>query len=771
MKTLHLILSAALCGFTAIPAFAQGTAFTYQGRLNVGPNPATGLYDLRFGLWNSADTANGTQLGLVTNAVTRVTNGLFAVTLDFGNVWTGGDRWLEIAARTNGAVSFNTLEPRQFLAPTPYAIYAGSASAGGLRGTIGGGQIASGAIGPVHLSNSVSLWNRSGNDIHYSNGNVGIGTANPSTQLANTSANIFGTDGFGLGQFSLGWNAGGYGYAAGFFNPGNVAGGNGVTIGIGGIETENRILDLWSGGAPTNSVMVVNGNGRVGIGTTTPSTKLEVVGTVMAERFVGDASGLTGAVPAAALGNAWQVGGNAGTIPATHFLGTTDNQPLELRVNGQRGLRLEYASAPFFGSSVSVLGGSVSNVVGGGIVGATVFGGSAPDYGNSVMAHFGTVGGGYRNQVLANAATVGGGQGNVASGLHSSVSGGFQNQAGGSEASVAGGSENRANGSGASVAGGGQNIAGGSYGTIPGGFRNRTTANNTFAAGTRANANHPGAFVWADSQNVDFVSTAGNQFNVRAGGGVRFETGGAGLTVDGNEVLTSAQTDFALRTGGNAFTGNQSVMDGRVGIGTTDPAAGLHALGSGFFGDHSGGLDATAGAGVRIFRDTTFGAGNIFAYDYGTAGALNLILQQPGGNVGIGTTTPSTKLDVAGDVTCVAVNITSDRNAKEQFKPVNAREVLEKVARLPISEWQYKSQGDARHIGPMAQDFREAFALGRDDKHITSVDADGVALAAIQGLNEKLEQKTREVDALKKNLAALTELVNKLAAQQNGGEK
>ena len=82
---------------------------------------------------------------------------------------------------------------------------------------------------------------------------------------------------------------------------------------------------------------------------------------------------------------------------------------------------------------------------------------------------------------------------------------------------------------------------------------------------------------------------------------------------------------------------------------------------------------------------------------------------------------------------------TSDRNAKEEFTPIDARAVLNKVAQLPITEWRYKTQTDARHIGPMAQDFREAFGLGRDDKHITSVDADGVALAAIQGLNQKLE--------------------------------
>ena len=93
----------ALCCLSAIPTLAQVTAFTYQGRLNDGPNPANGIFDLRFGLWNSPDTGNSTQLGLVTNLLTRVTNGLFTVRVDFGGpVWTGGDRWLELAVRTNG---------------------------------------------------------------------------------------------------------------------------------------------------------------------------------------------------------------------------------------------------------------------------------------------------------------------------------------------------------------------------------------------------------------------------------------------------------------------------------------------------------------------------------------------------------------------------------------------------------------------------------------------------------------------------------------------
>ena len=104
-------------------AFAQGTAFTYQGRLNNGANPATGLYDLRFTIYDDATVGNAG--GALTNAATPVTNGLFTVMLDFGaGVFTGADRWLEIGVRTNGATDFAMLVPRQPITAMPYAIQA-----------------------------------------------------------------------------------------------------------------------------------------------------------------------------------------------------------------------------------------------------------------------------------------------------------------------------------------------------------------------------------------------------------------------------------------------------------------------------------------------------------------------------------------------------------------------------------------------------------------------------------------------------------------------
>jgi len=97
----------------------------------------------------------------------------------------------------------------------------------------------------------------------------------------------------------------------------------------------------------------------------------------------------------------------------------------------------------------------------------------------------------------------------------------------------------------------------------------------------------------------------------------------------------------------------------------------------------------------------------------------------------------------------------SDRNAKTAIKSVDSREVLKKVAAMPLNTWQYKSQESKyRHMGPMAQDFYAAFELGESDKGIDTVDADGVALAAIQGLNALLAEKDARIVALEAEVAA-----------------
>jgi hypothetical protein len=98
---------------------------------------------------------------------------------------------------------------------------------------------------------------------------------------------------------------------------------------------------------------------------------------------------------------------------------------------------------------------------------------------------------------------------------------------------------------------------------------------------------------------------------------------------------------------------------------------------------------------------------------------------------------------------------TSDRQSKTAINAVNTQDILRKVVAMPISSWQYLTETGVRHIGPMAQDFKRLFAVGRDDKSITTIDADGVALAAIQGLHQMVKAKDAKISALEKASATM----------------
>jgi hypothetical protein len=146
--------------------------------------------------------------------------------------------------------------------------------------------------------------------------------------------------------------------------------------------------------------------------------------------------------------------------------------------------------------------------------------------------------------------------------------------------------------------------------------------------------------------------------------------------------------------------------------------------------------------------------------------AANALVIRRNGFLGIGVAIPGSELDVNGTATMTVCRITSDRNTKTHFASVTSREILTKLAALPISTWAYTNAAGIRHIGPVAQDFRAAFGVGDDDKHIATVDADGVALAAIQGLNQKLESELSAKDAMIQSLVKRLEaLESKLESQ------
>ena len=367
----------------------------------------------------------------------------------------------------------------------------------------------------------------------------------------------------------------------------------------------------------------------------------------------------------------WSTTGNNSTTPGTNFVGTTDNIALEIKVNNTRAMRIEPTIY-----SPNLIGGYTGNSVTAGAKGATISGGGASgenintitdDYGTigggrynqagngtdqTNYQPYATVGGGYKNTASGDAATVGGGNGNTSSGTGSTVSGGQNNTSDYSLSTVGGGYGNTANNNFATVVGGASNTASGNYSVVAGGSTNTAQGNYRFAAGTRAQANHKGAFVWGDSTEADVVSSANNQFTARAAGGVRFYSN-AGLT-----------TGVQLAAGGGSWTA------------------------------------------------------------------------------------------------------VSDRNQKENIAPVDCGEVLDKVAELPVCTWNYTSQESSiRHMGPMAQDLYAAFGLGESDTGITTIDADGVALAAIQGLNKRLKEKEARIVKLEAELEEMKSMVKQLASR------
>jgi hypothetical protein len=232
--------------------------------------------------------------------------------------------------------------------------------------------------------------------------------------------------------------------------------------------------------------------------------------------------------------------------------------------------------------------------------------------------------------------------------------------------------------------------------------------------------------------------------------------------------------------------------DGLLGTGsTTGPlalAADLQLSGGAAY--HNLSLSGGNSTGYLYGSYPAYGDGIHLGYNYfaDTAGGGHLINSGGGtsritlgyGEIllavgGINNTPDEIMLRATPNGVCVngAVNNCSDRNVKQDFAPVSPSEILDKVLQLPISEWSYKIDSATRHIGAMAQDFYAAFEVGMDDKHIAPIDEGGVALAAIQGLNQKLEETRAENAELKQQNASLAKRLNELEAtvQQLAAQK
>ncbi|MEL6150305.1 MAG: tail fiber domain-containing protein [Chloroflexota bacterium] len=385
----------------------------------------------------------------------------------------------------------------------------------------------------------------------------------------------------------------------------------------------------------------------------------------------------------------------------------------------------------------ATVGGGLNNTAGNTY--AVVSGGSY----NSAGDRFTSVGGGTENQVFDAYGTIGGGTSNEAGSSSSNspyatVGGGELNRASGLRSTVAGGTNNRAGGTNATVGGGERNQASGQASTVGGGTRNRAQASHaTIAGGGPTNLNPNFADATANVVFDDY-GTIGGGGNNRAGSN------------DGNTQIPTNAT-YATVGGGrdNAASGQFSAIPG----GQLNLAAGDYSLAAG----QTALISATAD-NTFLWADGTFS---------GTFINPRQFIAIATGGVEFYTGTNGNNLNGATGVILAANSGTwsaaSDRALKSNIEDVNSIAVLEAVAQMPISTWNYTAQGeDVLHMGPMAQDFHAAFGLGIDDRHIDTVDADGVSLAAIQGLymqnreqSALIEQQQEQIDALEERLSAL----------------
>lgn len=406
---------------------------------------------------------------------------------------------------------------------------------------------------------------------------------------------------------------------------------------------------------------------------------------------------ITGAdVNAASFGTTfWRATGNAGTTAGTHFIGTTDFRPLEFRAAGSRALQLD-VNGNLVGGFYNFVSNSVVNSVIGG--GGASFGFPSIAYPNVISgAGYSFIGGGYGNRIGTNYASV--------------VAGGAVNTNLAYAAFIGGGEQNSLDAAAdySTIGGGAGNAIAGRFALIPGGSGNSANGNYSFAAGRGAAADHQGAFVWADSQGGGFASTRDNQFRVRARGGLEVV---GGPFVEAFKFSGTRAGDFGSPV---AYGVNQNTS------GNSGPALRL--------------VNEGGNAVHGVLSVSSLGIGNLASFGNSSAFVAWLTTN--------------------GTWNALAYNGTSDRNAKENFSPVDSRSVLDKVVALPLARWNYKEAPGLDHIGPVAQDFHASFGLnGDDDKHIATVDADGVALAAIQGLNEKLEERSQTLELRSQSLEA-----------------
>lgn len=397
-------------------------------------------------------------------------------------------------------------------------------------------------------------------------------------------------------------------------------------------------------------------------------------------------------------------------------------------------------------NKIESLGGTLGGVIGGGRVNVldgsdgAILGGygnkassqasvAVAGWSNEATGELSVVVGGERNIAEGRGAAILGGSGNVASGHGSAVIAGGGNRAQGAGAIVAGGAENRISTEGGAILGGNGNSVLAVLGSIGGGY------NNTVEGGYGAISGGIGNRAIGGSSGI--------------GGGTSNYAYGSGSFVAGG-MQNKSRGVFSFAAGGmdNASDGSFSFTAGRGASANDYRNLAVVHNGAFVWADSAGGTE-TSLVGTERFHSS---AADQFAVR-SRGGIVFRVAATDNADTGAGCALPA---GGAASWSC-----SSDRNLKEAIQAISPQTMLNKVLALPVTSWQFIGT-NRRHIGPMAQDFRAAFGLGADDKNITTSDVSGVALAAIQGLNQKLEaekakNKAKEVEiaALKADLALI----------------
>ncbi len=427
----------------------------------------------------------------------------------------------------------------------------------------------------------------------------------------------------------------------------------------------------------------------------------------------------------------------------------------------------------------SIVNGSHSNSIADRVSGATIGGGGQAGLPNQVTGDFGAIGGGLGNR-SSEQSTIGGGAQNLTQGYRNTIGGGSGNQALSSHATVGGGADNAATFVQATVGGGSNNTASARNATVAGGSAN--TANFTHATvggGSSNTSSGLNATVAGGARNVasgTYSAVAGGSGNTSAGfdatvaGGSGNQASGRDATIGGG-LANQATGQYSVIAGGRGNMAGTAQVDetqyAAVGGGSSNTASGsFSTVPGGASNSATGAYSLAAGRRARVqaqHNGTILFADSSDA-DFVSATANEFAVRATGG-VRLVTAIDSAGAPLAGVRLAAgggSWSTLSDRDAKSNMAPVDGRKVLAQLLTVPIATWRFKTEaGAVRHMGPTAQDFA-VFGMGDDPRYISSVDADGVALAAIQGLYQVQQEKDAEIAMLKAENDALRSQIARL---------